>query len=90
MTVELKVVARGKKIKLSPHQISFNLKAASMGVPCFFLVEYHPPLPKKPILLLYRGDQARELYLHGVETVPVDSWPIVGIEWAAVRQSLTE
>ena len=66
------------------------VRAAAARVPCFILVEYRAPAPKKPVLLLYRGEQARELAEHGVDVLPVDSWPLASVEWSALRQWLAE
>lgn len=69
LLVELKVVTSGKKVKLSPHQVSFHLKHALMGCPTFVLVEYHPPKTsgKKPQILLYEGKMVEDIVTLGVE-----------------------
>jgi len=89
--VELKVVRRGKKVALSPHQVAFHVKHASMNCPSFILVEYHPPgtlAARKAELLLYRGEQAVELVNLGVDATPVDRWNYAVPMWSRLRQHL--
>ena len=88
--VELKVVKTGKKVKLSPHQISFHLKHADMGCPSFILVQYHPPakLKAKPKLLLYTAAQAADLFARGIETVPLQQWALDDVNWHELRNRL--
>lgn len=89
--LELKVVKRGKKVALSPHQIAFHLTHGKMGVPCFILVQYHPP--KAPTLrgaawLLYRSDQVLDLVRDGVDLPPADSWPADKVLWHMLKNAL--
>lgn len=67
--VELKVVNKGKKVKLSPHQVSFHIKHALLGCPTYILVAYYPPTKsvKKPQILLYEGKDVEAILTHGVE-----------------------
>jgi hypothetical protein len=91
--VELKVVRRGKKVLLSPHQISFHLKHADLGCPTFILVEYHPPgttSSLKAQLLLYAGGQAEDLFMRGVELEPIEKWPLSHVMWHMLRHRLVE
>jgi len=91
--VELKVVKRGKKINLSPHQISFHVKHADLGCPSFILVEYHPPGTTSVLkgqLLLYAGKQAEELFVRGIDAEPIDKWPLSHVMWNMLRHRLVE
>lgn len=90
--VELKVVSKGKKVNLSPHQIAFHLKHASMECPTYILVEYHPPATrsvKKAELLLYGGHQAEALLMAGVEAPPLERWNMAAVPWATVAHRLS-
>lgn len=89
--VELKVVKRGRKVTLSPHQVAFHLKHADLRCPTFILVQYYPPKALTVAgseLLLYGGDQALELHKLGIELQPIDRWPWTGVPWNMVRQAL--
>lgn len=91
--LELKVVKKGKKVALSPHQIAFHAKHADLDCPTFILVQYHPPGTThihKTELLLYRGDQAIELAQRGVDTEPIAGWPWSGVPWGVLRQYLLD
>jgi Holliday junction resolvase len=91
--VELKVVKRGKKVALSPHQVAFHLKHASLGCPTYIMVQYHPAgttTALKADLLLYKGAQAEELLHLGVECTPFAKWSLSHVHWHMVRHALTE
>ena len=89
--LELKVVKRGKKVNLSPHQIAFHVTHGAMQIPCFVLVQYHPP--KAPTIrgaqwLLYRSDQVMDLVREGVDLSPAASWPADGVRWHMLKDAL--
>lgn len=85
--VELKVVSRGRKVSVSPHQVSFHLKHASLRCPTFFLVQYIPP--KSPaMLLLFGGHQAEGLLKKGVDLDPMAAWPMDRVNWIELRLAL--
>lgn len=89
--IELKVVKRGKKVALSPHQLSFHLKHADLGCPTYILVGYYPPgttSALKADLRLYRGSQAEELFVRGIECEPIAKWCLAKVEWWVLRQAL--
>jgi hypothetical protein len=88
--VELKVVSRGKKVSLSPHQVAFHLKHASLSCPTFVLVQYSPPPTSKgsPMLLLFGGHQAEGLLKKGVDLEPLAAWPMDRVKWIELRQKL--
>lgn len=88
-TLELKVVASGRKIRLSPHQIAFHVRHAHM--PSWILVQYWPPgtarMPDS-VLLLYGAAQARQLLETGVDTAPALRALWRDVEWPAVVSML--
>ena len=91
--LELKVVKRGRKVALSPHQVAFHMKHADLRCPTFILVQYQPLgtlHTKKSELLLYRGGQAIDLVNLGVDAEPLARWPYGGLMWAALRTHLTD
>ncbi len=88
--IELKC-ARGKKIALSAHQISFHIMHAELGAPTFILVHYQPPkttTATKGELLLYAGHQAVDLHHLGVDVPPLDRWPLSHVLWHMMRHRL--
>ena len=89
--LELKVVNTGKKVKLSPHQIAFQLKHASLGMPTFILVHHQKTGTTRPAdgrLLLYHGAQAEEVYRLGIDAKPLDSWRLDAVLWDVLRYRL--
>ena len=91
--VELKVVRRGRKVELRPHQVALHVSHADMGCPTFILVEYHPPgtvAARKAELLLYRGEQALDLVKLGIDAEPLDRWNYAAPMWHRLRQHLAE
>lgn len=91
--LEVKVVKRGRKVAISPHQVSFHMAHAEMGCPTFIFVQYHPPgtiSVAKAEYLLYRGSQAADLLRDGVDLEPLDSWPAAAPMWNMLRLRLTE
>jgi len=86
--VELKVVKRGKKVALSPHQVAFHLKHSDFKVPTFILVQYHPPgtiSSRYAELRLYAGSQAGDLALVGVDIEPVWACNLAQMQWHMLR-----
>jgi hypothetical protein len=91
--VELKVVKRGRKVNLSPHQVAFHIKHADLHCPTYILVQYHPAgttHASKSELLLYCGEQAIDLVNLGVDTPALARWPWTGISWAELRKHLVD
>jgi hypothetical protein len=85
VTLELKVVASGRKIRLSPHQVAFHVRHAQM--PSWIVVQYWPPgTARAPdsILLLYHGSQAQALLDTGIDTPAVlrERWR--DVDWQAL------
>jgi hypothetical protein len=89
--VELKVVKTGKKVRLSPHQVAFHVKHASIGCPTYILVEYnrHVSTGEKSQILLYEGSQAVELFERGVNLEPLAKWEKRKVQWHILKYLLT-
>jgi hypothetical protein len=91
--VELKVVKRGRKIALSPHQVAFHVKHADLRCPTYILVQYFPPgttHAHKSDLLLFCGEQAIDLVNLGIDTPALARWPWTGVSWAELRKNLVD
>ena len=88
--VELKVVKTGQKVRLSPHQVAFHVKHASLGCPTYILVEYHRPASsgEKSQILLYEGSQAVDLFERGVNLEPLAKWDKRRMQWHILRHVL--
>jgi hypothetical protein len=91
--LELKVVKKGKKVNLSPHQIAFHHKHSSLKCPTFILIQYHPPgttASRSAEVLLYSGAQVESLAMVGVDTPPIDRWNLAAMEWNMLRFRILE
>lgn len=83
--LENKVVQRGLKVGLRPHQVSFLYRHWSYGVPAYCLVK-HVPLGKRlGLALLYHGGQTPEVLEKGLRVEPVIKWESNNIDWATLR-----
>lgn len=89
--VELKVVKTGQKVRLSPHQVAFHVKHASLGCPAYILVEYnrHVSTGEKSQILLYEGSQAVDLFEQGVNLEPLARWEKRKMDWKELWHLLT-
>lgn len=87
--VELKVVDKGLKVNLSPHQISFLMAHAFHKCPVFVVVHYKAPRERHGELLVYAGADADKLADVGVRHEPLARWPINGVVWADFKKVLT-
>ena len=86
--VELKVVKHGRRVRLSPHQISFHSRHAQLGCVTFVLVLFVPygkEAMKDGILKLYRGDQVLELAQSGVDTIALAEWHYGTMPWSMLE-----
>lgn len=83
VTVELKVVSRGLKVTLRPHQIAFLTRHALMGRPCFVLVL------NLDRILLFHGRDAVALAAEGLRLPPLAVWPSRGMDWQTLRDYLS-
>jgi hypothetical protein len=89
--VELKVVKRGRKVALSPHQVAFHIKHADLRCPTYILVQHQPAgtaHAKKSELLLYCGEQAIDLINLGIDTPALARWPWTAVSWSELRKHL--
>lgn len=89
--VELKVVTRGRRVNLSPHQVAFHVKHADLRCPTFILVRYQPTgtaHAHKSMLMLYGGEQALELHKLGLDLEPIAQWPWVAVPWHMLRAEM--
>ena len=90
VAVELKVVERGLKVSLRPHQIAFLTRHAAKGRPCFVLVHYKGTLSKPGRIFLYHGRDAVALAESGLRLPPLRDWPNRGMPWQELRDALLE
>lgn len=89
VTLELKVVQSGLKVKLRPHQIAFLTRHAAKGRPCFVLVLRAGGTVLKPErILLYHGLDAVALAEKGLRLPPLAEWPSRGMVWQDLRDEL--
>ena len=87
--VELKVVQRGLKVALRPHQTAFLARHAAAGRPCFVLVLHKGSLLRASRVLLFTGSQAVELAANGLKTEPVRAWNSRGMDWSELAALLS-
>lgn len=88
VTLELKVIPTGQKIRLRPHQVAFLLRHAAKGRPCFLLVLRAETAKLPARVLLYHGRDAVALADEGLRCAPLAEWPSRGIDWGALRDRL--
>ena len=90
VAVELKVVERGLKVSLRPHQIAFLTRHALKGRPCFVLVQYKGTLSRPGRIFLYHGRDAVALAESGLRLPPLRDWPNRGMRWEELKAVLSE
>jgi hypothetical protein len=89
--MELKVVQRGLKVGLRPHQIAFMERQSGKGRPCFILVLQSGGTVLKPAMIyLYCGRDAIDLASVGLRLPPLGSWPSRGMDWEELYKELSE
>ena len=89
--MELKVVERGLKVSLRPHQIAFMARQTSKGRPCFVLVLQSGGTVLRPAMIhLYRGRDVIDLAAHGLRLPAWRSWPSRGMPWEELYSVLSE
>lgn len=89
VAVELKVVERGLKVSLRPHQIAFLTRHAAKGRPCFVLVLYKGTLSRPARVFLYRGADAIALAESGLRLPPLRDWSSRSVNWAEMVEILS-
>jgi hypothetical protein len=89
--MELKVVQRGLKVGLRPHQIAFMERQSGKGRPCFILVLQSGGTVLKPAAVhLYHGRDAIKLAEVGLRLQSLKSWPSRGMNWEDLYKTLSE
>ena len=86
--LELKVVQKGKKVNLSPHQISFLIKHSSLGAPVFVLVQHKLVGGISNYLSLYKGESAIELFERGIDAPFLLRYLASQADWKEIRKML--
>lgn len=87
--LELKVVTRGLKIDLRPHQVAFLARHSRAGRPCFVLVLYEGTTRRPGFVALYPGSRAIDLVETGISTPQAFSWPSFEVDWPALVAALS-
>jgi len=83
--LELKVVTRGLKVSLRPHQVAFMIRHSTANRPVFILVKDEP----RKRICLYAGSQAVQLVEEGLRLPPLYEWPIRGMPWKDLSEALS-
>ena len=86
--MELKVVAKGLKVGLRPHQIAFMTRHAAKDRPCFILVLDMGNTLRPSTIRLYQGGDAMKLAAEGIKLEPLRYWPSRGMPWAELEETL--
>jgi hypothetical protein len=87
--LENKVCALGtKKVKLSPHQVSFHVKHSLTKAPTFIMVQHQLRTEKVKSLSLYGGHQAMDLLEKGILLEPLLRYPYNAIDWQKIRERM--
>ena len=87
--VELKVVSKGLKVGLRPHQIAFMTRHAAKGRPCFVLVLDMGNTLRPSTIRLYHGRDAMALATEGIKLDPLRCWPSRGMPWKELEETLS-
>lgn len=90
VSVELKVVSRGMKVSLRPHQIAFLTRHALKGRPCFVLILYKGTILRSPRVYLYHGRDAVALAEQGLRLAPLRDWPSRGMPWPELVDAMAD
>lgn len=86
--LENKVVQRGLKVSLRPHQVSFLVRHWSYGCPAFLLVKHLSIGKRIGLVFLYHGGQAADVLLEGLRVAPVRRWASDAVDWIDLRKLL--
>ena len=86
--LENKVVQRGLKINLRPHQVSFLYRHWLYGCPAYVLVKHLPIGKRDAIVFLYHGGQCDDLLSQGLRVQPVIKWAMEEINWKLLKDYL--
>ena len=83
--LENKVVQRGLKVDLRPHQISFLFRHWEYCCNAFLLVKHLPIGKRVAIINLYHGGQVMDIARNGLRVDPVIRWPSNAVDWQRLR-----
>jgi hypothetical protein len=86
--LENKVVQRGLKIDLRPHQVSFLFRHWKYGCSTFVLVKHLPVGKRVAMINLYSGGQVMELLENGLRVDPIFRYPSNGMDWEQLTSTL--
>jgi hypothetical protein len=87
--VELKVVTRGLKVALRPHQVAFLVRHSTAGRPCFVLVKWEGTTTRPDTIRLYRGEDAIALSGTGLRHPALFEWTSRAMDWQHLRHLLS-
>ena len=87
--LENKVVQRGLKVGIRPHQVSFLFRHWFYGCPAYILVKHSPIGKRVGIVHLYHGGQAMALLAEGLRVPSVVSWPSNAVDWPLLKSYLS-
>jgi hexokinase len=91
VVIETKVVQRGLKVTLRPHQIAFMARQSGKGRPCFVLVLQSGGTTLRPAMIhLYHGRDVIDLAAVGLRLPALRSWPSRGMPWVELFEQLSE
>jgi len=86
--LELKVVSKGLKVGIRPHQVAFMVRHTSSGRPCYVLVLDAGNTLRPSTIRLYEGRDAMRLLREGIKLEPLRCWPSRGMPWAELEKTL--
>lgn len=86
--LENKVVSRGLKVGLRPHQVSFLFRQWSYGASAYILVKHVPAGKRVGKICLYEGGQAMALSEKGLSLDPVLLFSTAAVDWQQIREKL--
>jgi len=87
--VELKVITRGLRVALRPHQVAFLVRHSLAGRPCFVLVKWEGTTKRPDTIRLYRGSDALALVAEGLRHPPLFEWTSHAMDWQHLRHLLS-
>ena len=87
--VECKI-ARGDTVRLSPHQVSMNLRLWDLSGGCSYFIVHHAPPPRGGRFFLYEGSRSLHLTKNGTNDPPTAiGWDAIGSHLRAAHGSRT-
>ena len=86
--LELKVVSKGLKVGIRPHQVAFMVRHTSQERPCYVLVLDMGNTLRPSTIRLYEGRDAMRLLREGIKLEPLRCWPSRGMPWVELEETL--